>query len=88
MAMKRKVYLQISLSLFFLLIWQERGGKIVEEIKVFLGLNLTRWHKISGTYMQIISQYTQQTIDITISIQGSNTENSFYTFDKIVNSFP
>lgn len=55
MAMKRKVYLQISLSLFFLLIWQERGGQIVEEIKVFLGLNLTRWHKISGTYMQIIS---------------------------------
>lgn len=58
MAMKRKVYLQISLSLFLLLIWQEIGGRIVEEIKVFFGLNLTRWDKTPGTYMQ-------QTIDIT-----------------------
>lgn len=55
MAMKRKVYLQISLSLFLLLIWQEIGGRIVEEIKVFFGLNLTRWDKTPGTYMQIIS---------------------------------
>lgn len=52
---KQSLFTNFPESFFFLLILQAIGGQVVEEMKVFLGSNLTKQHKNPGIYTQIIS---------------------------------